>query len=219
MIEDTPVHPWHKLRNADYKKAIEKKGKFDYLSWAICLDKAKQIDPNINYKLVGIIDCGQSKIVHVELAYTNPDIVENSDISEDYYRLYHHEYLAVRGYRNEAIANPDAAQVENTFRRCVAKAISMCFGFGIELWINEDIKDLDYMPENINGNTPVKGGMTVSQSVKLDRMSRSNFLSKAEQDRVTQLKNKFDLSEIEVDKKIAAIQSTINLNKLKKKGK
>ena len=75
------------------------------------------------------------------------------------------------------------------------------------------------MPENINGNTPVKGGMTVSQSVKLDRMSRSNFLSKAEQDRVTQLKNKFDLSEVEVDKKIAAIQSTIDLNKLKKKGK
>jgi hypothetical protein len=213
MIEDTPVHPWHKLRNADYKKAIEKKGKFDYLSWAICLDKAKQIDPNINYKLVEIIDCGQSKIVHVELSYTNPDV------SEDNSRLYHHEYLAVRGYRNEALASPDAAQVENTFRRCVAKAISMCFGFGIELWINEDIKDLDYMPENINGNTPVKGGMTVDQSVKLDRMSRSNFLSKAEQDRVTQLKNKFDLTEVEVDKKISAIKSTIDINKLKKKGK
>tara|TARA_R110000824_G_scaffold60997_10_gene162747 strand:- start:152 stop:799 length:648 start_codon:yes stop_codon:yes gene_type:complete len=215
MIDDTPVHPWHKLRNAEYKKAIEKKGKFDYLSWAICLDKAKQVDPTVKYELVKIIDCGQSKIVHVELSYNNIDVHDNPD----YYRLYHNEYLAVRGFRNEALASPDAAQVENTFRRCVAKAISMCFGFGIELWINEDLKDLDYMPENINGNTPVKGNMTVSQSVKLDRMSRSNFLTEPEQNRVKQLKHKFDLTEVEVDKKIAAIQSSIDINKLKKKGK
>ena len=75
------------------------------------------------------------------------------------------------------------------------------------------------MPENINGNTPVKGNMTVSQSVKLDRMSRNNFLTEPEQERVKQLKNKFDLTEVDVEKKIAAIQSTIDINKLKKKGK
>ena len=213
MIDDTPIHPWHTLRKQEYKNAIEKKGKFDYLSWAICLDKAKQVDPTIAYELIKIIDCGQSKIVHVELSYENPNA------NDDRQRLYHNEYLAVRGFRNEALASPDAAQVENTFRRCVAKAISMCFGFGIELWINEDLKDLDYVPENINGNTPVKGNMTVSQSVKLDRMSRSNFLTEPEQERVKQLKNKFDLTEDDVQKKIAAIQSTIDINKLKKKGK
>jgi hypothetical protein len=93
----------------------------------------------------------------------------------------HEECLAIRDQRNQAVVNPDSAQVENTIRRCIAKAISMLTGFGIELWFGEDIKDLDYHPEipnyeELKGNT---GGEVKSRSdneVKLKALSRDpNF--------------------------------------------
>ena len=85
----------------------------------------------------------------------------------------HEECLAVRNFKMSAETSPDAAQVENTIRRCIAKAGSMLTGFGIELWFGEDIKDLDYRPETLlNGKVPTEGHITVDQNVKLDRLSR-----------------------------------------------
>ena len=90
MLDDKPKHPYHILRKDDYKSSVEQKGQFDYLSWAICWDKLKQIDPDARYELVTIIDTGQSKMVHVRLHY-DFDGLEST----------HDEYLAVRDNRNQ----------------------------------------------------------------------------------------------------------------------
>ena len=167
-MEQNEAHPYYILREEEYKKYIETKGdkfKADYLSWAVCWDKMKQLDTQASYKLhpVQFLPDG-SAIVHVELIYHN----SNQD------EYIHHEYLAVRNYSNKAEMNPDSVQIENSFRRCVAKAVSMATGFGIELWINEDIRDLDYRKETlINGQAPIKGQITVDQNVKLLRLSNN----------------------------------------------
>tara|TARA_R110002020_G_scaffold54691_8_gene152344 strand:- start:298 stop:927 length:630 start_codon:yes stop_codon:yes gene_type:complete len=192
-------HPYKDLRSKDYKKFVESKGQFAYLSWAKCLDLVKQIDPYLRYELVDLIDTGQSKVVHVRLYYFGDKV--------------HDEYLAVRDYRNKAVANPDAAQVENTFRRAVAKAISMCFGYGIELWINEDIRDLDYVPESNNGVMPAKGKMTVDQRVKLDRLSRNKHLSNGQQMQVQTIMNDQSKTEQEIDELIVKVNNKIAANK------
>ena len=163
MIDDTPKHPFEILRQTDYSKYIEKKshGKFDaeYLSWAVCWSRIKDIDPNAYY----IKHPVGSAEVHIKLHYTD----QHGDES------IHHEYLAVRDFRMQAESNPNSVQIENTFRRCVAKAVSMATGFGLELWYNEDIRDLDYRKETlINGQATVKGKITVNQNIKLDRLSR-----------------------------------------------
>lgn len=199
---DKPKHPYHILRKDDYKIAIEQKGKFDYLSWAICWDKLKQIDPDARYELVTIIDTGQSKMVHVRLHYEF-DGTEST----------HDEYLAVRDFRNQAVANPDAAQVENTFRRAIAKAISMATGYGLDLWINEDIRDLEYVPNSINGKMPVKGGITPDQRVKLDRLSRSNYLSEKGKQRVVKVMNDPKTDEIAADLIIEEVNNVIKQRK------
>ncbi len=199
---DKPKHPYHILRKDDYKVAIEQKGKFDYLSWAICWDKLKQIDPDARYELVAIIDTGQSKMVHVRLHY-DFDGLEST----------HDEYLAVRDYRNQAVANPDAAQVENTFRRAIAKAISMATGYGLDLWINEDIRDLDYIPNSINGKMPVKGGITPDQRVKLDRLSRSNYLKDGGKKRILDIMNDPNTTEETAKQRIEEIETAIKKRK------
>ena len=206
MTDDSPKHPFHILRHDEYKNSVEKKGKFDYLSWAVCWDKLKEIDSNARYELAQIIDTGQSKMVHVQLHYEN-----NGD------ELVHNEYLAVRDFRNQAVSNPDAAQVENTFRRAVAKAVSMATGFGLDLWINEDIRDLDYVPNSINGDMPVKGGITPEQRVKLDRLSRSNHLSPQGKARVKAIMNDANTSEEDAALRIEEINKVIKERKDKEK--
>tara|TARA_Y100000361_G_scaffold94581_1_gene84548 strand:- start:1406 stop:2020 length:615 start_codon:yes stop_codon:yes gene_type:complete len=204
MTDDSPKHPFHILRHDEYKNSVEQKGKFDYLSWAVCWDKLKEIDPNARYELVQVIDTGQSKMVHVQLHYE----VDGNE-------LVHNEYLAVRDFRNQAVSNPDAAQVENTFRRAVAKAVSMATGFGLDLWINEDIRDLDYVPNSINGEMPVKGGITPEQRVKLDRLSRSNYLSPQGKKRVTQIMNDANTTQEDADLRIKEINAIIKERKEK----
>ena len=206
MTDDSPKHPFHILRHDEYKNSVEQKGKFDYLSWAVCWDKLKEIDPNARYELVQIIDTGQSKMVHVQLHYEN-----NGD------ELVHNEYLAVRDFRNQAVSNPDAAQVENTFRRAVAKAVSMATGFGLDLWINEDIRDLDYVPNSINGDMPTKGGITPDQRVKLDRLSRSKYLSPQGKARVKAIMNDANTSEEDAALRIEEINKVIKERKDKEK--
>ena len=202
MLDDKPKHPYHILRHDEYKTLSENKGEYEYLSWAVCWDKLKQIDPDARYELVEVLEFGQSKVVHIRLHYEF-DGVENI----------HDEYLAVTNNFNRAISNPDSVQVVNAFRRAVAKAVSMATGYGIELWFGEDIRDLDYIPNSINGKMPVKGGITPDQRVKLDRLSRSNHLKPGGKERILEIMNNPNTTEETANQHIAEIQAAIKQRK------
>ena len=44
-----PKSTFEKLVGMDVNDFKEKKGRFDYLSWAVAWDKLKQLDPHANY--------------------------------------------------------------------------------------------------------------------------------------------------------------------------
>tara|TARA_R110000824_G_scaffold167621_2_gene344609 strand:- start:366 stop:1112 length:747 start_codon:yes stop_codon:yes gene_type:complete len=169
------------LRNEDYKPFVETKGggnfSADYVSWAVMHDHLKRNFQYVEYKTheYQITKDGTTLTLPYMLLPNGTAIVKVTLTLEDNEgdRQTHEECLAVRNFKMSAEAAPDAAQVENTIRRCIAKAGSMLTGFGIELWFGEDIKDLDYRPETlINGQKPKEGYITVDQNVKLDRLSR-----------------------------------------------
>jgi len=180
-MDDTPRHPYHILRDISYEDFVEKKDRFDYLSWAVAWDRLKDVCPHARYEvvtyqtskgnIVPYLTCERGVIVNIILHYED----ENGD------PVQHNEYLAVRGFRNECVTVPDAPQIENTIRRCVAKAVSMATGWGIELWFGEDIKALDYRPETrLDGTVPKNGEMTVNQGVKLDRLGNNRLITQDE---------------------------------------
>ena len=80
------VHPYYVLRNEEYKQHIEKKGKFDYLSWAVAWDKLKQMSPDAKYEIVTYqtangnklpyMRCDKGALVHIYLQYKD----KNDDI-------------------------------------------------------------------------------------------------------------------------------------------
>lgn len=185
------------MRDEDYKPFVESKGngKFsaDYVSWAVMHDMMKKHFSYVEYivheyniitstgatlTLPYMVLPNGSAMVKVTLKVTDKD----GDSHE------HSECLAVRDFKMQAQGSPDSAQVENTIRRCIAKAGSMLTGFGIELWFGEDIKGLDYKPSiddpELQGNTlakrtkesiggwyePTKGHITVDQWIKIQRL-------------------------------------------------
>tara|TARA_R100000781_G_scaffold108339_1_gene72849 strand:+ start:459 stop:1097 length:639 start_codon:yes stop_codon:yes gene_type:complete len=208
------VHPYYVLRNEEYKQHIEKKGKFDYLSWAVAWDKLKQISPDARYEIVTYktangnelpyMRCDKGALVHIYLQYKD----KNDDICK------HEEYLAVTDHRNQCVLEPDSVQVINTARRCLAKAISMATGWGIELWFGEDIKSLDYKPETLfNGDLPSKGKVTVDQNVKLRRLANNRVFKGS--DMVKQVDSFITdgPNEKEAEDKIKKLEQTIKENK------
>ena len=184
------THPYQ-LRNADFKSSIQtlKFGGFnaDYLSWSICWDNLKAIYPKARYEWItydydnkpygGIMSPDGTVTIHARIIYGAHE--------------YHDEYLAVRDNRNKAISNPDSAQMENTFRRAIAKGVSTLTGYGIALWTGEDIAEIEnYRPEVLLGTTKryTKGMITVDQTIKLDELRRTATINPSDKARVTSLK-------------------------------
>jgi hypothetical protein len=50
--------------------------------------------------------------------------------------------LPVMNYKNQAVKNPDAMQVNTAMQRCLAKAIAL-HGIGLYIFQGEDLADLD----------------------------------------------------------------------------
>ena len=174
------------LRNEDYKPFVESKGggsfSADYISWAVMHDYLKKNFQYVEYKIheYQITKDGTTLTLPYMLLPNGTAVVKVTLTLEDMNgdEHVHQECLAVRNFTMKAEASPDAAQVENTIRRCIAKAGSMLTGFGIELWFGEDIKDLDYNPEiknqkELEANTSGEVNKVPQNRLKLVALSQA----------------------------------------------
>tara|TARA_R100000742_G_C4275906_1_gene96634 strand:+ start:799 stop:1512 length:714 start_codon:yes stop_codon:yes gene_type:complete len=181
------------LRNENYKPFVETKGggKFsaDYLSWAVMHDYLKKNFQYVNYKIheyTVVKENGTSLTVPYMLLPNGTAIVKITLTLEDNDgdKHSHEECLAIRNHSMQAASSPDCAQVENTIRRCIAKAGSMLTGFGIELWFGEDIRDLDYNPNipnhaELSANTKGEVKSLPKDAPKLKRLANSKYFKDA----------------------------------------
>jgi len=184
----------YKLRNQDHRPYVETIGNggsysADYISWSVMWDKLKDMYPTSKHEWVsyiygdkpyfGIMQPDGSATVHCKITYE----------TEDGNTFEHHEYLAVRDNRNQSVQNPNSAEMENAYRRALAKGVSTLTGFGIELWMGEDIRQLRERPQTYhNGTAPTPGGVTVDQGVKLDALRRDNDCPPEDKERITKMR-------------------------------
>ena len=191
-------NPYQILRNEEYKKFVESKGNSrfsaDYLSWAVAWDKFKKNFQYCSYvvreyhieiagntlKVPYMVLPNQTAMVTVDLNYETFDGDSHT----------HTETLAIRDHTMKAVVDPSSAQVENAIRRCVAKAVSMATGFGIELWFGEDLKDMDNAETHITGNTPKVGMITTAQSRKLDELMRDRNCTEKDKTMLQEIKDR-----------------------------
>lgn len=117
---------WKTLSGLNVNDDKEKKGKFDYLSWA---DAWKHVQNNVEDATYELLE---------DLVY--PDNTREVRCSVTINGVTHTMWLAVMDNTNRAIKNPDAQAINKARMRCFTKAIAM-HGLGLYIYQGEDLPD------------------------------------------------------------------------------
>jgi hypothetical protein len=124
------------LRKIDVSKYTEKKGKFTYLSWAWAVDTLLQHDElaTWEYREPYKLPDGSIMVFCIVRAF-------GKEMTSQ---------LPVIDFKNQAIKNPNAMQLNTAMQRCLAKAISL-HGIGLYIYQGEDLPEGDVLEriENI----------------------------------------------------------------------
>ena len=118
--------------NYDVKKLgiVEKKGKFDYLSWAYAQKLAKIFDDKSTWR---IIKNNDGTFIHNGFLLLEMTFLGQTE---------QHFFPILDNY-NRPIKNPNPFQVNTSQMRGFAKLFAMVSGFGLSLYANEDLAYLD----------------------------------------------------------------------------
>lgn len=103
----------------------EKKGNLTYLSWAWAVDQLQRLDPDASW------------------SYAEPKVYADTMMVFCTVKAFGRErtaQLPVMDYKNKAIMNPDAMQVNTAMQRCLAKAIAL-HGLGLYIYAGEDLPE------------------------------------------------------------------------------
>lgn len=119
---------WNRLSKLNVNDDKEKKGKFDYLSWA---DAWKSVQNNSD---------SASYTMDEDIVYPDTTREVRSTVTID--GVSHMMWLAVMDNNNRAIKNPDAAAINKSRMRCLVKTIAM-HGIGLYIYAGEDLPDVD----------------------------------------------------------------------------
>ena len=120
------------LAKVNVKDKVEKKGNFNYLSWANAWALIKLKHPNAQRKVYEDQASGLNFFTDGRTAYVKVGIIVNE--------IEHIDYLPIMDFRNNSILidKISSMDVNTAIQRSTAKAIAM-HGLGLSLWVGEDI--------------------------------------------------------------------------------
>ena len=121
-IKEEIMH-YKDLRQINVSQHIEKKNGLSYLSWSWALDQLLQLDDSATWEYLEPKKFGESMMVFCKVTAFGKSRTAQ---------------LPVMDFRNQAIPNPNAYQVNTAMQRCLAKAISL-HGIGLYIYAGEDL--------------------------------------------------------------------------------
>lgn len=122
---------FQELRKISVIDKMKKKGRFNYLSWAYAVDVLLQEDKDANWEFKAPQMFGETMMVFCTVTAFGASRTA---------------FLPVMNNNNQAIANPDANQVNKAMQRCLVKAIAL-HGIALYIFEGEDIPEEDDEPE------------------------------------------------------------------------
>ena len=114
---------FNELRKINVNDHIEKKNGLSYLSWAWAVDSLLQNDPAATWTYDEPKAFGKTLMVFCTVEAFGKKMTAQ---------------LPVIDYKNQAIQEPNAMQVNTAMQRCLAKAIAL-HGIGLYIYAGEDI--------------------------------------------------------------------------------
>ena len=132
-MSKTTQNTFNKLFKTDVSKYTQKKGKFNYLSWAYAVQELKKVCPTARWGVTKAEDgspffqtsCGHFVEVWVD--------VEGVSLSQVH---------PVLDNRNQPIENPNSFHINTSLQRALAKCIAL-HGLGLYIFAGEDLPEPD----------------------------------------------------------------------------
>ena len=143
--------------NYDVKKLgmVEKKGKFDYLSWAYAQKLAKIFDEKCTWR---IIKNDNGSFIHNGFLLLEMTFLGQTE----------QHFFPIIDHYNKPIQNPNPYQINTSQMRGFAKLFAMVSGFGLSLYVGEDLAYLDEEKNNQKEQqAKAKKDLTEKEKVKI----------------------------------------------------
>ena len=193
--------------NYDVKKLgmVEKKGKFDYLSWAYAQKLAKIFDEKCTWR---IIKNDNGSFIHNGFLLLEMTFLGQTE----------QHFFPIIDHYNTPIQNPKPYQINTSQMRGFAKLFAMVSGFGLSLYVGEDIAYLDDEKNNKKQQQDkAKKDLTEEEKVKI----ATNLISKMTSKYQKTIDDFFKIHEVDNinnlnNKEILSLYS--KLKELEKKG-
>ena len=125
------------LNKVDVSEHMEKKGQFNYLSWAHAVRELLKVCPTATWE-VHLFDRGDG----TKQPFMSDDTGCYVQVSVDVDSVIRTQIHPVLDNRNQTIKTPNAFQVNTSIQRCLAKAIAL-HGLGLYLFAGEDLPEAD----------------------------------------------------------------------------
>ena len=131
------MNTFEKLNKVDVSQFTEKKGQFNYLSWAHAVRELLKICPTATWE-VHLFDGPEG----TKQPYMKNGTGAYVQVSVDVDGVIRSQIHPVLDNRNQTIDNPNAFQVNTSIQRCLAKAIAL-HGLGLYIFAGEDLPEAD----------------------------------------------------------------------------
>ena len=126
---------FNKLLELDLNKVKEKKGQFDYVSWAWAWGEFKKVYPEATYKIERF---GEENKPYLEDGKKGVMVFTSVTAGG----LTHDMRLPVMNYQNKALPSDRVTmfEINKTIMRCLVKNLAM-FGLGLYIYAGEDLPE------------------------------------------------------------------------------
>ena len=136
-MSNTKQSTFMKLFKTDVSEYTQKKGRFNYLSWAYAVQELKRACPNARWGVTKAED--GSPFFKTECGYFVDVWVEVDGVSLS-------QIHPVLDNRNQPIEKPNAFQINTSLQRALAKAIAL-HGLGLYIFAGEDLPEPDALSD------------------------------------------------------------------------
>ena len=137
MATKKTMNTFEKLNKVDVSKFTEKKGQFNYLSWAHAVRELLKVCPNATWE-VHLFDNADG----TKQPYMKNGTGAYVQVSVEVEGVIRSQVHPVLDNRNQTIDNPTSFQINTSIQRCLAKAIAL-HGLGLYIFAGEDLPEAD----------------------------------------------------------------------------
>ena len=133
MKENRRKSSFDELNKIDVSKYVEKKGNFNYLSWAYAVRELKKVCPDATWGVIKAED--GSPFMQTACGYFVEVWVDVDSVSLS-------QVHPVLDNRNQPIENPNSFHINTSLQRALAKCIAL-HGLGLYIFAGEDLPEPD----------------------------------------------------------------------------